>query len=157
MLKTVGCIVLAASFGAMGAYRARLGKKTLADLSTLCDLSRYITDTVKKSASPVSEIYAGYAALRGGDFASFLASKGSLADGINTFMPYLPREVADNTLRFAEALGCSFLSEQIALCEKYRDFLCAKQSEYEKKYAEKIPLYRSLWLISGLIAVIILL
>ena len=142
-------LILAASF--FGVEKSFAAKRENAALSELCDffelLSRRIREKRQSLEAVCGECRGGFAQrLLDADFDWERALCGmSLPDGVR-----------EKVLSLSNSLGGVSVSSELEICAEISEYLSKKLKSSELELGTKLPLYRSLWLIAGLAAVIIL-
>lgn len=146
-MKYIGALIFAVCASVGGFYKSRELKRRAESSKEIALLARGIASYIEKLKLPLCDIYRRLSP------SNKLAK--SLAEGevceIN----------ADEELKakldfFLENIGGGFTEEEITLCNELEEFALQKQSVYDKEYQSKAVLYRSLGLIAGLAAMIVI-
>ena len=121
-------------------------------------LLRHIRTQISCFSTPLPEIYASFEnpALSDAGFLRVLRQDG-LAAALGTCEVYLEEGERRMLLFFAEELGNSYRTDQLALCDAYIAELARGCERKKNELPKKSKLYRSLILTGGLAAVILLL
>ena len=158
LLKTVGALLLfgISLYAAMESGQSL--RRRMLQGEGMLQLLRHIRTQISCFSTPLPEIYASFEnpALSDAGFLRVLRQDG-LAAALDACEVCLEESERRMLLSFAEELGNSYRTDQLALCDAYIDELAAVCERKKNELPKKSKLYRSLILTGGLAAVILLL
>lgn len=145
-MKYVGALIFAVCASIGGFYKSRELKQRADAYKETALLARGVASYIERLKLPLSDIY------------KRLSPSNTLAKNLAEGVGIDVRDKAlDEKLKFfLENIGGGFTDEQIRLCNELEEFALLKESVYDKEYQSKAVLYRSLGLIAGLAAMIVI-
>ncbi len=151
MAKYIGALMITLAASISGMEKSRFAKKELSSLSELYDFFTLLSRRIRERREPLARICAESSDA----FAKKLYMCGFVWKNALDML-FLRDDVKEKLLCISESLGGVSAISELELCADATEYLCAKLESAKTELKKKLPLYRSLWLIAGLAAVIIL-
>lgn len=148
MLKLAGAFLVAVAFAGVGIFASSKIKREKAAVERLSDFVKLIKSRIELESKPLPDIFAE---------SDYPPSALILQDISLAFENEdLPEDIKESVFSFFANLGKSFSKSELSLCSEIELKLENEIAKLSEDYQRKAPLYRSLWLIAGLTAAIIL-
>ena len=145
-MKYIGALIFAVCASVYGFHKSRELKERALAAKDIRLFAQGVGSYIKELKLPLNEIYRR------------LSPSNSLAKALLSSKDYSAGDTElDARLRcFLDNIGGGFLNEELSLCSELEELASQRQTHYEKEYASKSVLYKSLGLIVGLATMIVI-